>query len=97
MCSWPRVRAEELYLVAEDPDQLHNLADDTQYADVLAEMRRLLKEWQSATADTEPELLTADWYLRKADAYIQTDQHGIRGEMPGAALGADTVTNGGPF
>lgn len=89
--------AEELYRVADDPDQLNNLSGDPQYAGVLAEMRMLLKEWQSATADTEPEQLTADWYLRKADAYIQTEQHGIRGEMPGDALGADTVTNGGPF
>lgn len=89
--------SEELYLVAEDPDQLVNLAEVPAYREVLERMRQLLQEWQTATADTEPEQLTADWYLRKAEAYIRTDQHGIRGEMPGAALGADTVTASGPF
>ena len=88
---------EELYKVADDPDQLHNLAGDSACLEVLREMRSVLHTWQEETADTEPENLTKDWYLRKADRNIKTDQYEIRGEMPGTALGADTVTADGPF
>lgn len=88
---------EELYLVTVDPFQRNNLAGDPEHAAALEEMRGLLKDWQLATGDTEPEVLTADWYLRKADSYVETAEHGIRGEMPGASLGADTITASGPF
>ena len=88
---------EELYKVADDPDQLHNLAGDSACLEVLREMRSVLHTWQEQTADTEPENLTKDWYLRKADRKIKTEQYEIRGEMPGTALGADTVTADGPF
>jgi hypothetical protein len=88
---------EELYLVADDPFQQNNLADDPAHAAALEGMRRLLKEWQSVTGDTEPESITPDWYLRKADSYVQTGMHSVRGEMPGASRRADTITASGPF
>jgi len=87
----------ELYLVKEDPYQLENVAEVPAYKGIMDEMEDVLARWQEATADTEPEVITKDWYLREARKYIQTEQHGIRGEMPGAALGADTVTADGPF
>jgi len=87
----------ELYLVDEDPSQLENLAEVPGYKGVLDEMQEVLTRWQEETYDTEPEVITHDWYLRKARSYVKTDQHGIRGEMPGTALRADTVTSSGPF
>lgn len=88
---------EELYYLPDDPHQLVNVADDPDHAPGLEMMRSMLRVWQKETADTEPEHLTADWYLRKADSYVTTEANGIRGEMPGAALRADTVTADGPF
>ncbi len=42
---------EELYDTAADPYQVHNLADDPRYADVLAEMRAECRRWMIATGD----------------------------------------------
>lgn len=42
---------EELFLVSEDPHELHNLAGDPQYADQLAEMRRACEQWMEEIGD----------------------------------------------
>ncbi len=43
--------AEELYLLADDPHQLKNLADDPKYASALNEHRKLLNAWEKKTGD----------------------------------------------
>lgn len=43
--------AEELYDLQEDPNEIHNLATDPQHAEVLAELRRRLEEWQVQSDD----------------------------------------------
>ncbi|MCF8226448.1 MAG: sulfatase [Bacteroidales bacterium] len=90
-------KEEELFYMADDPVQLLNVTGKPDHAPGLEMMRTMLRMWQQQTADTKPGELTPDWYLRKADSYVQTKMHGIRGEMPGASLRADTVTRGGPF
>lgn len=42
---------EELYDVAADPDEVHNLADDPQFASTLEEMRRAHLAWVRETKD----------------------------------------------
>lgn len=42
---------EELYDFADDPDALHNLADDPQYRDELNRLRGELEAWMIAHAD----------------------------------------------
>jgi N-sulfoglucosamine sulfohydrolase len=42
---------EELYDLEKDPHELHNVADDPKYAEVLADLRGRLKEWQVRTKD----------------------------------------------
>jgi len=42
---------EELYDLAKDPHEVHNLADDPAYAEVLARHRELLKNWIETTGD----------------------------------------------
>ena len=42
---------EELYDLEKDPDQLHNLADNPEYTEVLKQMRSLEQEWQSTHRD----------------------------------------------
>ena len=60
---WEERPAEELYDLEEDPDETHNLADSSDHADVLEELRQACREWMLAIRDTgclpEPQL-----YLR---------------------------------
>lgn len=42
---WKPKPSEELYDLEQDPHQIHNLADDPQYADVLQRMRGALRAW----------------------------------------------------
>jgi arylsulfatase A-like enzyme len=44
--------ADELYDLHADPAELTNLAGDPEYADVVAEHRRLLLDWEIETEDT---------------------------------------------
>jgi N-sulfoglucosamine sulfohydrolase len=56
--------AEELYDVENDPYQLHNLAENTEYADALDEMRKLLDNWIVEFDDKIPETPTPDKFDR---------------------------------
>lgn len=47
----PRKPLEELYDVTADPHEMHNLADDPQYADKLQELRQQHLEWVVRTRD----------------------------------------------
>lgn len=42
---------EELYDLESDPNELKNVASDAKYAEVLAELRGKVKEWQKQTKD----------------------------------------------
>jgi N-sulfoglucosamine sulfohydrolase len=42
---------EELYDLEADPKELHNVASDPKYAEVLEELRGKMKEWQTQTKD----------------------------------------------
>jgi uncharacterized sulfatase len=52
---------EELYDIENDPHEIHNLADNAEYREVLVEMRRAHREWLFETRDLglmpEPELV----------------------------------------
>lgn len=91
----PRPR-EELYDLAFDPEQRINLASHPDYHQELQALRAVLAAWQHQTADTTPDTITRDWY-KPVPGYIQTEHHGIRGEMPGSAASAHTVNHPGPF
>ena len=53
--------AVELYDLESDPDELENLADRSEHADIVAQLDGLLDRWASATGDYPPE------YRRRAD------------------------------
>jgi len=86
---------EELYDLGKDSLQLHNLADDKTYTQPLFRLRKILKQWQQQTGDTQPEKLTSDWYDRETGNALP--QKGQRGEMPGAARKADRINQKGIF
>ncbi|MGE4490283.1 MAG: sulfatase/phosphatase domain-containing protein, partial [Kiritimatiellales bacterium] len=46
-----RKPAEELYDLKKDPNQLHNLAGNPEYAEVLSQMRSMETDWQSRHKD----------------------------------------------
>jgi choline-sulfatase len=45
---------DELYDLANDPWELHNVIDDPQHRDVIADMRLKLADWMIATEDSRP-------------------------------------------
>ena len=49
---WSQERpAEELYDLQSDPHEIHNLADNPQYSDVLEKLRAVLENWMKETDD----------------------------------------------
>lgn len=88
---------EELYDCRNDSLQLNNLANNPDYAKEIALLRKKFKQWQAETGDNVPEHLTPDWYERETGIPLEAGRRRIRGEMPGAALRADTICSKGPF
>ena len=56
---YPRVNHRQLFDLADDPDELRNLAADPAHGQTLARLEALLEGWRSAMGDTAP-LETAD-------------------------------------
>ncbi|OYW24817.1 MAG: hypothetical protein B7Z55_01110 [Planctomycetales bacterium 12-60-4] len=56
---------EELYRTDGDPHQLHNLANDPDYASVKTQLSKLLDEWSEATHDSVPADLSKDTFDRE--------------------------------
>ena len=53
----------ELYDMAEDPRELHNVYEDPAYADVRADMHRRLSDLQRQCGDTDPDEREFEWFL----------------------------------
>lgn len=90
--------AEELYDVSRDPHQLANLAEDPEFADRLAVLRRALDQWSEQTGDTIPafEDMTPDRANRENwEEGIGSGRPG-GGEVPGEATRAWTINHSGP-
>ncbi len=86
---------EELFDCVKDPFQYLNLVNDPKMKGVKEKLSGVLAEWQAETGDTCPDDLTPDHFDRKTGKRLF---EGFKwGEMPGAALGADTITAPGPF
>lgn len=62
----------ELYNIQTDPEELLNLADDSQYSDVFRELKLMLKDWQNATAD--PWICAPDGVLEYQGLYKDKPQ-----------------------
>lgn len=63
-CFTVPVPEDKLFDLDNDPYSLNNLADDPAYADVLAEMKAALADWQKRTDDFPAEDLTPDGFDR---------------------------------
>ncbi len=88
---------EELYLTAEDPEQLHNLADDPKCAPVKAGLASLLDAWAEATGDSAPAKLSADSFDRETGKHLKgVAKDSFRGTPAGSDRGADRINSPGP-
>lgn len=85
--------AEELYNVAQDPDQLDNLAQNPAHQAVLEKLRAILDAWTQATGDDVPDNPTND----RQDAHGNRFRAHKRGAFPGAAHNAAAVNRPGPI
>lgn len=86
--------AVELFHTATDPQQLHNLAGNSDYAVVEQELAALLSQWQDETGDTLPEELTPDTFDRRTGE--RSLKGTPRGTAPGSSRHADQINLPGP-
>lgn len=56
---------EELYCVADDPDQSNNLAQDSAHAAALRRLRDVMRKWREETADSAPPDPSEDGFHRE--------------------------------
>jgi len=82
--------AEELYNVAEDPYQFHNLASSPEQAATLERLRGVLDMWATQTRDDVPHTPTPD---RPPGGKVGHQPGGV---MPGIASGAPHCNDPGP-
>jgi len=80
----PTKPVEELYDTTSDPHEIHNLAGDPKYEDVLRRMRRVLMKWMKETGDVglipEPDF---DEMKRPGGRFEQTAEPGfVAGDKP---------------
>jgi hypothetical protein len=90
---------EELYVTADDPNQLRNLAADPAHAAAKARLAKLLADWTAATGDTVPAQLTPDLFDRETGAAAAKGKKGrtnSRGTPAGAERQADRINAPGP-
>jgi hypothetical protein len=96
---------QELFDCENDPHELHNLADDPEYAEKLAELRSALDEWLTAIGDQpnlpERELIEQLWngsseQPATADPEIITSnqQITISCSTEGATIGYQMISEG---
>ena len=95
----PQKPVEELYDIIADPHEINNLADNTEYKDVLRRMKHKLYDWMIEVGDTglipEPEF---DRIKRPNDIFEKTSAPGVKvlgkpreNEPCEAELSCDTV------
>jgi arylsulfatase A-like enzyme len=63
---------EELYDLEADPFELHNLADDPAYTQVLTQHRQMLEIWIEESGDFLPSVRTPDEFDRETGARLPT-------------------------
>jgi arylsulfatase len=86
---------EELYHVSSDPDQLNNLAAESDHEPILRRMRAVLARWSKETGDTIPRNPTPDRDAPPGSP--PKSRKGFKhGEMPGDATAAQKIIFPGP-
>lgn len=84
---------EELYKYKADRNQLVNLVNNPEYAEVKAKLNKQMNMWQNQTCDSVPENLSPDRFDRETGAQIKEWKPGI---TPGEDRRAAECNNHGP-
>ncbi|MGB0257372.1 MAG: sulfatase family protein [Coraliomargarita sp.] len=87
-------RPEELlFNVAEDPNQLNNLAANPEHKQALETLRRALGDWQARTGDSIPELeqMTPDRHDRVSYEKLYPGRRPSGGMVAGQQAGAESL------
>ena len=87
-------RPEELlFNVAEDPDQLNNLAANPEHQQTLHALRLALQDWQARTGDSIPELeqMTPDRHDRVSYEKLYPGRRPSGGMVAGQQAGAESL------
>ncbi|VGO22681.1 sulfatase family protein [Pontiella sulfatireligans] len=101
---WNPCPEEELYHVGKDPHQIHNLAANPEYVQIMQQARGLLLQWTEETGDTIPENPTKD-FVKVSDQFVGEGcrtmvkgqaRHPKR-ERAGQAAGAEKINHSGPI
>ena len=71
--------AEELYDLANDPHEIHSLADQTAFHSTLVQMREALNQWMTETQDQGREPESAAMYESDMAVYLQ--KHRDKGDL----------------
>jgi len=84
---------EELYKVETDPYQLQNLAENPEYSEVKARLKKLMRQWQEQTGDSAPDDLSPDGFDREKGTRLEDFEPGT---TPGEDRDAARINNPGP-
>jgi arylsulfatase A-like enzyme len=90
--------AEELYRVADDPDQLKNLSQDPTHAAALQRLRAVMVKWREETADSAPPNPSEDGFHRETGERLFPERNTSYYRTPaGSDRDAARVNRPGPF
>ncbi|MDP1591150.1 MAG: sulfatase-like hydrolase/transferase, partial [Prosthecobacter sp.] len=87
---------EELYLTANDPNQLQNLASEPAHSETKARLAALLDQWTAETGDAAPARLTPDGFDRETGESLGKKNQTPRGDYPGLPKNAASINAPGP-
>jgi len=87
---------EELYRTAADPQQLNNLATESDYASVKQRLSALLDQWMEETGDDVPSNLSRDAFDRETGKALGLKNQDFRGTPSGWSRNAADLNHPGP-
>ncbi len=86
-----------LYDTFDDPQQLVNLAGQSQHANVQSRLAKVMAEWMDATGDSVPNKLSPDTFDRETGDRLPKQAVDASGAMtPGEDVGAARINAPGP-
>jgi N-sulfoglucosamine sulfohydrolase len=87
---------EELYRIANDPNQTKNLIDSAEHVSMKQSLSGVLDRWIDETGDDVPDALSVDSFDRQTGQSLKKRDKAFRGTPVGDRRGAAFVNSSGP-